>query len=133
LFEGPFYDALTSEAKVRATTSAKLARLILVTVLSDDLVNAILDVPVGKAKAIAGYAPSARGAASTEAGTTAVDREHGAGARAATVGARRVTRMWGLVWAFRSGTFSRSLPVPGCRYAGLGLFCGTERSHWRTS
>jgi len=34
----------------RNTTPAKLARLILITVLSDNMVNAILDVPVGEAK-----------------------------------------------------------------------------------
>ena len=48
LFEPAFYDALMREAKARATTPAKLARLLLVTLLSDNMVSAVLDMPVGK-------------------------------------------------------------------------------------
>jgi hypothetical protein len=53
LFEPAFYDSLMREAKARATTQAKLARLLLVTLLSDNMVGAVLDVPVGKGKPIA--------------------------------------------------------------------------------
>ncbi len=53
LFEPAFYNALAREATARATTPAKLARLLLVTLLSDNLINAILDVPTGKGKPIA--------------------------------------------------------------------------------
>ena len=52
LVEPAFYDALMREAKARATTPAKLARLLLVTLLSDNMVSAILDVPVAKAELI---------------------------------------------------------------------------------
>jgi hypothetical protein len=52
LFERPFYEALIKAAKTHGTTAPKLARLILVIVLSDKMVKAILDVPVGKAKPI---------------------------------------------------------------------------------
>ena len=53
LFEPAFYDALMREAKARAMTPAKLARLLLVTLLSDNMVSAVLDMPVGKGKPIA--------------------------------------------------------------------------------
>jgi hypothetical protein len=52
LFEPAFYDALMREAKARAMTPAKLARLLLVTLLSDNLINAILDVKPGTVKPI---------------------------------------------------------------------------------
>jgi hypothetical protein len=53
LLERPFYDALIKQARTRNTTAPKLARLLLVTLLIDDLLGAVLDMPVGKGEPVA--------------------------------------------------------------------------------
>jgi len=53
LIEAAIYQALIDAAQRRGTTAPKLARLLLITILSDGLIDAILDVPrSGKAKPI---------------------------------------------------------------------------------